>query len=140
MTMSSREKFPLLASSSYYNEDVCISKCQISTLLSPAYYNEMFACSILPPIHTFGFVSISRENSPEAPYFLSFWSPIHLKSKVTNILVTFCCRPSTHSVTEAQMFPLCFLKASLASALLIVPEEIHLSYDDDDDYDYEEED
>ena len=48
------------------------------------------------------------------------------------------------------MFPLCFLKASLASALLIVPEEIHLSYyedyddddddDDYDDYDYEEED
>ena len=47
------------------------------------------------------------------------------------------------------MFPLCFLKASLASALLIVPEEIHLSYDEDydddddddyDDYDYEEKD
>ena len=29
--------------------------------------------------YTFGFVSISRNYSPEAPYFLSFWSPIHLK-------------------------------------------------------------
>ena len=32
-----------------------------------------------------------------------------------------CCRPSTHSVTEAQMLPLCFLRASLASALEMVP-------------------
>ena len=42
----------------------------------------------------------------------------------TNIVIkitTFCCLPSTHSVTEAQMLPLCFLNASLASALLIVP-------------------
>ena len=36
-------------------------------------------------------------------------------------IITFCCLPSTHSVTEAQMLPLCFLNASLASALLIVP-------------------
>jgi hypothetical protein len=110
VTASSRAKFPLLISSSYWRKkgklDLTVPVKDVELRISVA--------------------------EPEPKRAASFWRSYSTPALIFHMVrcfkmfpLTFFCLASTHSVTAAQMLPLCSRRAARASCLDIVPVTSH---------------